>query len=99
MSVRFGEIVFDYVSYDEEWDTLRLFVGGPPRVADDWDSTEEGDGLDLAVDPDGTEHIIGVDIISPRARLAREREIVLTLEDGTVLRSPDVARVVPPAAA
>lgn len=94
MSVTFGDIVFDYVDYDVRYDTLRLFVGGPPRLADDWDTTEEGYGLDLARDADGNERIIGVDILSPGAILAQGGEVVLTLEDGTELRSPDVAAAV-----
>lgn len=89
MSVRFGDVVFDYVDYDEEWDTLRLFVGGPPRRVDDYGSTDEGYGLDF----EGG-RLVGVDILSPRAIVEQGDEVVLTLEDGTVLRSPDVAEAV-----
>lgn len=91
MSVTFGAIVFDYVDYDPEYDTLRLFVGGPPRIVDDYDNTEEGYGLDVE---DG--RIVGADILSPRACIANRGELVMTLVDGTVLRSPDVAEAIGP---
>lgn len=85
MSVTFGDITFDYVDYDPHWDTLVLRVGDSPRPGDDWDQSEE---LDPLVFEAGK--LIGVDIMSARFRVERDGEIVITMPDGSVLRSPDV---------
>ena len=95
MTVTFGDVVFDTVEYDAESDILVLRVGGWGRRGDDWDATEEGHPLTFLGG-----RIIGVDILDPTVIAERGGEIVLTLEDGTVLRSPDVLKAIPgPAAA
>ena len=94
MTVTFGDVVFDTVEYDEESDILVLRVGGWGRSGDDWDATEEGHPLTFL---DG--QIIGVDILDPMVIAEGVGEIILTLEDGTVLRSPDVLQAIPGLAA
>lgn len=89
MSVTFGDITFDYVDYDPHWDTLVLRVGDSPRPGDDWDQSEELDPLVFEAD-----QLIGVDIMSARLRVDRHGEIVITMPDGSVLRSPDVSAAI-----
>lgn len=40
--------------------------------------------------------IVSIEIMSPRLLLEQGKEIVVTLEDGTVLRSPDVEKAITP---
>jgi hypothetical protein len=94
MSVTFGEITFDRVWYDAPTDSLCLQVKRHGGRGDDWDATEEGDPLTFR---DG--QIISVEILGARHRVERGEEIILTLEDGTVLRSPDVLQAIPGLAA
>jgi hypothetical protein len=92
MSVTFGNIEFDYVDYDEEFDVLRLRSGHPTKVGpDDWDASLEDYSV---VWSEG--HIVAIEILSPRWLLEQGKEIVVTLEDGTVLRSPDVEKAITP---
>lgn len=84
MTVRFGDITFDHIRYDPEWDSLILHVG-PVRPGDDWDESEEGDALRFK---DG--QLIGVEVFDARYRLDRGEQITVTMEDGSVLHSPDV---------
>jgi hypothetical protein len=41
VSIHLGAIEFDWVDYDPSTDVLTLNVGGPPRVPDDIDESEE----------------------------------------------------------
>lgn len=92
MNVTFGDIEFDYVDYDDEFDILRLRSGNPTKVGpDDWDVSLEDYSV---VWSEG--RIVAIEIMSPRRLLEQGREIVVTLEDGTVLRSPDVERAITP---
>lgn len=84
MTITYGDITFDHIRYDPEWDSLILHAG-PIRPGDDWDESEEGDALRFK---DG--RLIGVEMFDVRYRLDRGDEITITLEDGTVLRSPDL---------
>jgi hypothetical protein len=84
LTVTFGDIVFDYVTYDACYDSLRLHVGHP-RPVDDYDMSEEGDPISFE---DG--RLVGIEILSARRQLQRQGELRVTLRDGTVLRSPDV---------
>ena len=94
MTVTFGHLTFDSVTYYEWADSLCLMVTRFGGRGDDWDATEEGDPLTFR---DG--QIISVEILGARHRVEAGEEIVLTLEDGTVLRSPDVLRAIPGLAA
>lgn len=92
MSVTFGEIEFDYVDYDDEFDILRLRSGNPTNVGpDDWDNSVEDYSV---VWSEG--RIVAIEIHGPRWLMDQGKEIVVTLEDGTVLRSPDVEQAVTP---
>lgn len=92
MSVTFGDIEFDYVDYDDEFDILRLRSGNPTKVGpDDWDNSLEDYSI---VWSEG--RIVAIEIMSPRMLVEQGREIVVTLEDGTVLRSPDVEQAITP---
>ncbi|MBU6363900.1 MAG: hypothetical protein KGQ95_06765 [Acidobacteria bacterium] len=92
MSVTFGDIEFDYVDYDDEFDILRLRSGNPTKVGpDDWDNSLEDYSI---VWSEG--RIVAIEIMSPRLLMEQGREIVVTLEDGTVLRSPDVEQAITP---
>ena len=93
MTVTYGDIVFDVIRYDPEYDNLILHRG-PERHGDDWDQSGEGDALRFK---DGA--LIGVDMFDFAARLAHGDAMTITLEDGTVLRSPDVHLAVRPTAA
>jgi hypothetical protein len=94
MTVTFGNITFDSVTYYDWADSLCLQVKRHGGRGDDWDATEEGDPLTFR---DG--QIISVEILGARHRVERGEEIILTLEDGTVLRSPDVLQAIPGLAA
>ena len=85
VTVTFGTAVFDAVEYDPRWDLLYLRCSEAP-LADDWDVTDAGDAL--AFRDDG--QLISVDVANAGLRLAKTDGITITLEDGTVLRSPDV---------
>lgn len=89
MRVTFGDITFDHVLYDDLCDSLVLGQG-PMRAGDDWYESQEGDPLRLE---EG--RLIGVEIMSARYRLDRGDKITITIEDGTVLQSPDVHLAVP----
>ena len=92
MSVTFGDIEFDYVDYDDEFDILRLRSGNPTKVGpDDWDNSLEDYSI---VWSEG--RIVAIEIMSPRLLMEQGREIVVPLEDGTVLRSPDVEQAITP---
>lgn len=92
MSVHFGDIEFDYVDYDDEFDVLRLRSGNPTNVGpDDWDASLEDYSV---VWSEG--RIVAIEILNPRWLMDQGKEIVVTLEDGTVLRSPDVEQAVTP---
>lgn len=92
MSVTFGEITFDYVDYDDEFDVLRLRCGNPTNVGpDDWDASLEDYSV---VWSEG--RIVAIEILNPRWLMDQGKEIVVTLEDGTVLRSPDVEQAITP---
>lgn len=92
MSVTFGDIEFDYVDDDDEFDILRLRSGNPPKVGpDDWDNSLEDYSI---VWSEG--RIVAIEIMGPRLLMEQGREIVVTLEDGTVLRSPDVEQAITP---
>ena len=84
MTVTFGDIVFDVIRYDPEHDNPILH-SGPERPGDDWDQSDEGDALRFK---DGA--LIGVDMFDFTTRLERGDAMTITLEDGAVLRSPDV---------
>ncbi len=84
MTVTYGDIVFDVIRYDPEHDNLILH-SGPERPGDDWDQSDEGDALRFK---DGA--LIGVDMFDFTTRLERGDAMTITLEDGTVLRPPDV---------
>lgn len=87
--VHFDEIAFDYVEWDAEDRTLVLRVGAPD-LADEYDTSEEGDPLQLLVVA-GREVLVGVDIMSADTRAEMPDGITITLPDGHVMRSPDVA--------
>ena len=84
VTVTFGTAVFDAVEYDPRWDLLYLRCSEAP-IADGWDVTDAGDALAFR---DG--QLISVDVANAGLRLAKTDGITITLEDGTVLRSPDV---------
>lgn len=84
MAITYGDIVVDVIRYDPRWDNLILHAG-PERHGDDWDQSDEGDALRFN---DG--QLIGVDMFDFSYQLARGDEMTITLEDGTVLKSPDI---------
>ena len=92
MFVTFGDYTFDRVDYDDEFDILRIWRSDPGFVGpDDWDASREDYSV---VWSDG--HIVSIEIMSPRLLMDEGREIVVTLEDGTVLRSADVEAAITP---
>lgn len=92
MSVTFGEYVFDRVDYDDEFDVLRIWKSKQGPIGyDDWDTSLEDYSV---VWSEGS--IVSIEIMSPRMLMDEGKEIVVTLEDGTVLRSPDVEQAVAP---
>lgn len=84
MTISFGRFRFDAVEYDGQWDLLYLRCSDNP-APDEWDVSEEGDALAYR----GAD-LISVDVMDAALRLQEDGEILLTLEDGSVLRSPDV---------
>ncbi|MFM9018954.1 MAG: hypothetical protein ACKORG_05850 [Actinomycetota bacterium] len=92
MTVTFGPYTFDRVDYDDRFDILRIWKSNPGPIGyDDWDTSREDYSV---VWSDGG--IVSIEILSPRMQLQQGKEIVVTLEDGTVLRSPDVERAITP---
>ena len=92
MTVTFGPYTFDRVDYDDEFDILRMWRSDPGPIGyDDWDASQEDYSV---VWSEG--RIVAIEIMSPRRLMEQGREIVVTLEDGTVLRSPDVERAITP---
>ena len=92
MTVTFGPYTFDRVDYDDEFDILRMWRSDPGPIGyDDWDNSLEDYSV---VWSEG--RIVAIEIMSPRMLMEQGREIVVTLEDGTVLRSPDVERAITP---
>lgn len=92
MSVTFGEYVFDRVDYDDEFDVLRIWKSAPGPIGyDDWDNSREDYSV---VWSEGA--IVSIEILGPRWLMEQGKEIVVTLDDGTVLRSPDVEQAITP---
>ena len=92
MTVTFGDIEFDYVDYDDEFDILRIWKSNPGPIGyDDWDASLEDYSV---VWSEGK--VVSIEIMSPRLLMEQGKEIVVTLEDGTVLRSPDVEQAITP---
>ena len=92
MPVTFGEYVFDRVDYDDEFDILRIWTSNPGPIGyDDWDASLEDYSV---VWSEGK--VVSIEIMSPRMLMDQGKEIVVTLEDGTVLRSPDVEQAITP---
>lgn len=88
-TITFDSTVFDHIDWDAHYGTLTLHVG-PIRPADVYDVSEQGDPLryDLA---DGREVLIGLEVLAADARVNTPGGIEVTLPDGHVMRSPDVA--------
>ncbi len=77
---------------DDEFDVLRLRSGNPAKVEpDDGDASLEDCSV---VWSEG--RIVAIEILDPRWLVEQGREIVVTPEGGTVLRSPDVERAITP---
>jgi uncharacterized protein YuzE len=74
--VRIGGLSFDTVDYDARSDVLYLSVG-PPRPAAETVPTPEGH----AVRYDANDRVIGVTLISPRAKMVRRRGVPITIGD------------------
>lgn len=92
MTITFGEYTFDRVDYDDRYDILRLWRSDPGPIGyDDWDASLEDYSV---VWSEG--RIVRIEIVSPRMLMEQGKEIVVTLEDGTVLRSPDVEQAITP---
>lgn len=92
MTITFGDYTFDRVDYDDRYDILRLWRSDPGPIGyDDWDASREDYSV---VWSEG--RIVRIEIMSPRMLMEQGKEIVVTLEDGTVLRSPDVEQAITP---
>lgn len=92
MSITFGQYVFDRVDYDDEFDVLRIWRSDPGPVGyDDWDASLEDYSVVWSKGK-----IVSIEIMGPRMLMEQGKEIVVTLEDGTVLRSPDVEQAITP---
>jgi len=92
LTVTFGTYVFDDVDYDNEFDILRLRRPVRGKVMeDDYDVSKE-DFFILWSEGE----IVMIEIMDPRRTIGEGREIIVTLGDGTVLRSPDVEQAIVP---
>jgi uncharacterized protein YuzE len=91
VSVRFGGIEFEHVTYDQEGDVLYL-RNGPSTTAVDWDESPEGHHLRYG--PDG--RLVGLTIVDARWLLAHEGKIVVTLPQMQVEAS-DLEGILTPA--
>ncbi len=84
MSVTSKDTTFDCVEYDGVTDVLYLRMADEP-AADDWNIFEEGDAL-----VHQGARLIGIDILNASLRMQQDGDVTVTLEDESVLRSPDV---------
>lgn len=91
MSLRFGGIEFEHVSYDQEGDVLYL-RNGPSTDAADWDESPEGHHLRYGADG----QLVGITIVNARSLLEREGRITVTLPQMQVEAS-DLEGVLMPA--
>jgi hypothetical protein len=90
MHVTFGDLVFEVLDYEEQFDTLTLRRGAW-RDADDWDASREGDPITFTAG-----QLVGIELLTPCTRLDRGQPVTVTLGDGTVLTSPDLEDVLRP---
>jgi uncharacterized protein YuzE len=74
MSIRFGGIEFEHVSYDQEGDVLYM-RNGPSSSAVDWDESPEGHHLRYGADG----QLVGITIVNARWLLEQDGKIVVTL--------------------
>ncbi len=91
MSLRFGGIEFEHVSYDQEGDVLYL-RNGPSTDAVDWDESPEGHHLRYGADG----QLVGITIVNARRLLEQEGRITVTLPQMQVEAS-DLEGVLMPA--
>jgi uncharacterized protein YuzE len=88
VSVKIADIEFDNVSYYREGDVLYLWAGEPRRPIYD-DASPEGHYLQFG--PGGS--LIAVTIVNARRLLERDGKIAITLPDGRLLETADIADV------
>ena len=74
MSLRFGGIEFEHVSYDQEGDVLYM-RNGPSSAAVDWDESPEGHHLRYGADG----QLVGITIVNARWLLEQDGRIKVTL--------------------
>jgi uncharacterized protein YuzE len=91
MSLRFGGIEFEHVSYDQEGDVLYL-RNGTSTDAVDWDESPEGHHLRYGADG----QLVGITIVNARWLLEQEGRITVTLPQMQVEAS-DLEGVLMPA--
>ncbi len=91
MSLRFGGIEFEHVSYDQEGDVLYL-RNGPSTVAVDWDESPEGHHLRYGADG----QLVGITIVNARWLLEQDGKITVTLPQMQVEAS-DLEGILTPA--
>jgi len=91
MSLRFGGIEFDHVTYDHEGDVLYL-RNGPSSAAVDWDESPEGHHLRYGAGG----QLVGITIVNARWLLEHEGKITVTLPQMQVEAS-DLGDVLTPA--
>lgn len=83
VSIKIGDVVFDYADYDAEHDVLYLHVGEPQiGVGED---TPEGHVIRYSPD---TDRIVGLTVMSPRYILQRDGHVRVSLLE-TVEKSAD----------
>jgi uncharacterized protein YuzE len=91
MSLRFGGMEFEHVSYDQEGDVLYL-RNGPSATAADWDESPEGHHLRFGADG----QLVGITIVNARWLLEQDGRIIVTLPQMQVEAS-DLEGVLTPA--
>lgn len=87
MTVQFDDIVFPYVYYDERYDDLSLRMTPEPQHVD-WYAPHDGA---YSVKYDSNGNVVGLFIEAAKRKIERIGDITITLPDGHVMRSPDVA--------
>lgn len=91
MSLRFGGIEFEHVTYDRDGDVLYL-RNGSSTSAVDWGESPEGHHLRFGVDG----AMVGITIVNARRILEEDGKIVLTLPENQI-ETTDLDGVLTPA--
>ena len=86
VSIKIGQVVFERADYDSEQDVLYLHVGEP--VAGEGEETPEGHVIRYAP---GTNCIVGLTVMSPRAILERDGRLTVTIPETIETTAEDLA--------